>query len=105
MKSLNMTIVSLLILVFCVGCSSVSGPKITNNNIQTIQKGTTTKKDVIAMFGKPLHISHKDDGSEIFMDGPYYQTAAEAEGAAAQAQQAAASAAAHQAAINASIPR
>ena len=106
-----------------------------------IEKGVTKKSDILRIFGKPLSVSHKEDGSQVlfyesvhtsifwvsvknditrlnifldkqeivtnytvddvFAEGPYYQTAQDAQASVAAQQAQAAQQAAQQAAIQA----
>jgi outer membrane protein assembly factor BamE (lipoprotein component of BamABCDE complex) len=128
-------LVCLTAVLFLAGCATLRGTRELVAKTEQLQKGVSTKEDVRRILGKPIHVSHNEDGSaiyvyelvlgrtkffhgpvsevtrarvildpqgilrdytidELFYDGPYYQTAAEA--AAAEAQQAAAAANANQ---------
>lgn len=50
------------------GCASSShGTKIDNDKVSQIQKGSTTKEEVVQMFGPPMHSSLMGDGRRMMM--------------------------------------
>jgi hypothetical protein len=64
---------SLSVLVVCVaflsGCTTVTikGTKKIDDMSYSIQKGQTTKQDVLSEIGNPIEISHRDDGADVYV--------------------------------------
>lgn len=52
----------LLCVLFLSGCASVSGQRISKEQCATIEKGVTTRGDLVAMFGDPVSDLQAADG-------------------------------------------
>lgn len=61
MKLLQIALLSTMT-IFLFGCATV-GSKIDTNNISKLEKGVTTKSQVIALFGKPITETNHATGS------------------------------------------
>lgn len=55
-----------LILIFLSGCATTHGTKINTTNIPKIEKGKTTKQEVLMLFGEPLSKQLNANGTETW---------------------------------------
>jgi outer membrane protein assembly factor BamE (lipoprotein component of BamABCDE complex) len=59
-----------LVLLLAAGCTTMSisrNPRdIDSNNLQKLERGVTTKKEVIELFGAPVAITLTADGFEVY---------------------------------------
>lgn len=63
------------------GCVSSSfGTEINTSDVEKIQKGTTTREQIVQMFGQPMHTSMLGDGRRV-LSYSYTATKAKATGA------------------------
>ena len=53
------------------GCATMKGNKKFESRYNQIQKGVTTRADVISLLGKPLRIDHPDEGHTILIYEKY----------------------------------
>ena len=59
-----------LLMVCCLlvaGCATTYGAKITADKYTSIVKGSTTKNEVITLFGQPKQITSTEDGGQILV--------------------------------------
>ncbi len=68
MKHLKSLIMLFVITVFLFGCAV--GTKIDSSNVKNIEKGKTTKQEVVAILGQPVMKSFTSGGS--YMGGSEY---------------------------------
>ena len=60
-KMLMVGIVSILLVIFLVGCAS-SGTMMKQSDLEKIKIGVTTKDEMIVMFGNPMGQGYNDEG-------------------------------------------
>lgn len=66
MKSIIIVLTLISCAVLVDGCAS-AGTKIEQSSVSQIQKGKTTKPEVIALLGAPMSASLMGDGKEMMM--------------------------------------